>query len=172
MTKLSKRRSLFSSPASMSNRQGMASLELVMGLPFLMFLIASIWAIGRVGLAKQAAAIQVRHYAWQQRLEPEQRSSKLSSQSLADPDHAMALTSIAFPGSGILHGETKQQVSVPNWLGGQVNPTAKTAMTVRTWSHREVDMSSSRPHFGLFLRMGEDPGGVIRIFKSIFNLGK
>ena len=153
-------------------RSGMAPLELVLGLPFLLFLVASIWSIGRVGLGKQAAEIQARQYTWKQRMEPDRRSPDLASQSFPNPDSPLSVFSGINPGSGIFNGETKQDVSVPRWLGSRARPEGKTSLTVHTWSHHQVDMSSSRPHFHLLVKMGQPSGGVTRAFNKIFNLGK
>ena len=157
---------------SKKTRRGSAPLELVLGLPFVMFLIASMFAIGKVGLAKQSAAIATRQHTWEQRLEPHRRSSELELQEFREPDIALAVSSIVYGGSGILRGEAKEDVAVPNWLGGNASPRGRTALVVRTWSHRQVDMSSSRPHFDLIWRMGQNPGDSLRMFDSIFSIGR
>ncbi|MEZ6086501.1 MAG: hypothetical protein R3C05_00390 [Pirellulaceae bacterium] len=133
----------------------MAPLELVMGIPFLLFLVASTWSLGRVALSKQATAVKVRNATFAQRTTPD-RPSRAIRTSFPNPDEAMALSSLADHTRGNLRGNTTSSVRVSHWLGGQRHPREQTMLIVNTWDHRQVDMTTTAPHFSVMTRMVRD----------------
>src|SRR6056297_998049 len=127
--------------------RGMAPLELVIGMPFLLLVVATCWSIGSVALGRQAAAMQTRHQGWNQRTDPARRR------------HAMASLR---PTGNLLADQRTRSVRVAGWLGTTKNPESRSAVVVGTWDHRDVpEMGNNGPHVFLFPKLAAQAGSGI-----------
>jgi hypothetical protein len=142
-------------------RAGIASLEMVMSLPFLLGLGAMIISIGIAGVHRTTTTTQARHDIWKMRTnQPENtRSAPLSIGASAD--------------AGAIQGEATSSFKVYDWLGGSKTARSKAAVLGGVWNHREVTEftdSPGSPHFPTLLRVVGAPAGLVNLVNGIVSL--
>lgn len=117
------------------SRRGIASLEFVLGVPFLIALGGVIVMAGFVGVAKLDTVVKSRHQAWEARTNPSSTAS-------------MPLLIYAPSDAGMVVGEKTNEVKTYDWLGGKQKAKSRSALITGTWDHRQIpEMSRSEgPH--------------------------
>ncbi|MGE0755656.1 MAG: TadE/TadG family type IV pilus assembly protein [Pirellulaceae bacterium] len=143
-------------------RDGVASLELVMSAPILMFLIAMLYTLYIATMMKSQLTMEVRHTAWLPRTQAANGSLPFS----VTQAHA----------TGQSTKELSRRVRVyRNWYPS-VPRDIRWGNVVLTgsWDHREVSFQNGfliYPHFGVLTQMVAAQGGVPAKSGDITNLG-
>lgn len=152
----------------------MASLELVLGMPFLLLVVATAWSIVMTGLGQQVASIEARHHGWSMRTATGGTPAQVHSATRTSSPQP--LTSLD-PNSDILIAMTERSVGVAGWLGGSVVARGRVAVTIGTWDHRDVpEMNNAGPHIFLFPRLAlqgisgiqANAQGLVQSFVDLF----
>ncbi len=133
--------------------RGAAPIELVMGLPFLLVVVASCYSIGKAVVGKQVATIEVRRYGWTLARDPENAnaSRNLVRQGWLEASSPQSAMTSLNPKSDIRLFETEKRTRIARWLGDSVRPRGRTAVVVGTWDHEDVpEMNRLAPHVFLF----------------------
>jgi hypothetical protein len=122
-------------------------LELVLSLPILTLLAASIFTIGWVSLRRSGGATKARNDAWQKRLSPATTGK--------DASQPLALTSQST--SGAVLDEESDTFSIPSWLGGSATTKSSNTVLAGSWDYREIpDFNGSGPHLGVLITISEN----------------
>ncbi len=128
------------------SRRGVATLEFVLALPFLMFVFTGILSVTWATLWKTHVHSEVRNKAWKK------RSASAGTQPLTLP-------ALANPTAGIVGAESEDRFRVYRWFGGDKTAKSKNAVMAGSWDYREVpEFQGSRPHFGVLRRMASGGG--------------
>jgi hypothetical protein len=128
-----------------SIRRGIAPLELVISLPIVMLVTATVFALTWALMHKTDVAVQARHQAWLKR-------SAAHAVDSGSPDRALSLQG---PATG---GQISTQVdsppfSLPSWLGGSATACSGNVLLSGSWDYRQVDFHGTLPHLGLLATM-------------------
>lgn len=125
-------------------RRGIASLELVLGLPFILAIAAAVFVVGFAGIKRTATVIESRHASWQQR---------------STPDKNGALYILAAADSGKVEGEASSTARAYQWMGGDRQIQAKSVVLTGTWDHKQLEdfeKTPNVPHVLTALRIASD----------------
>jgi hypothetical protein len=154
-----------------SARAGLATVEFVMGLPFLMLVMAIIYAVAYAGVNKTKAVFQVRHQVWKMR--EDHQKHKLQDYKRVKDTKPMQLTAGTsennmpgeISGSGISNWKTY------SWLGGNKTTKSKTVIITGTWDHKEItNFNNDGPHFSVLQRIGGMQGlGPLTVLEKIIS---
>jgi hypothetical protein len=139
-----------------SGRSGVATLEFVLGIPFLMLVMAIVFTVAYSGVNQTKTVFQARHQVWKMR-------ESGNSHNLADykrvsdtkPMYLLApLGQNNMPGE--VSGAGQATWSTYSWLlGGSVSTKSKTVIITGTWDHKEItNFNSNGPHFSVLGRIG------------------
>ena len=154
-----------------TNRTGMASLEFVMGLPFLMMVMAMIYAVAYAGVHKTKVVFQVRHQVWTMR--EDSHSHTLQNYKRIKDTKPLRLLSGASENDmpGEISGIGSSSWTTYVWLGGNKNTKSKTVIITGTWDHKEItEFNSSGPHFSVLERIGGIENlGLLKILDTIIS---
>ncbi len=132
-----------------SGRRGIATLELVMSLPVLVFLIAMLFTLYFATLKKSHLTMEMRHKAWLKRSNP-------------DATKAAPWSTLTSHESGTERvSATRRVTSYTNWYPN-VPRDIKWGNVVLTgaWDERQVDYSGGAPHLDVLVEMILAQGGV------------
>lgn len=138
----------------LGERNGMASLEFVMGVPFLMLVMACIYTLAYAGVSKTDMVCQVRHQVWSMR--ESSHSHNLQNYKRIDDTQPMTLTAGTsekdMPGE--ISGTRSGSWSTYSWLGSHTSQSG-TMIITGTWDHTEItNFDSNGPHFSVLQRIG------------------
>ena len=140
--------------ARRTNRTGLASLEFVMGLPFLMMVMAIIYAVAYAGVHKTKVVLQARHQVWTMR--EDQHSHRLDNYRRISDTKPMKL-SIDTPINdmpGEISGTGTSTWTTYAWLGGNKTAQSKALVITGTWDHSEItEFNSNGPHISVLERI-------------------
>ncbi len=121
-------------------RRGMAPLELVMSLPFLLAISAIIFSIGVASLGKSTAAIDARHYVWKRRSNPPQNLPQLKNPTY-NKTYALSVLSEFQHLPGEVYGEYENKMKVAPWLAPVARAVSGASVLASSWDHEEVKFS-------------------------------
>ncbi|TWU03692.1 coiled-coil domain-containing protein [Neorhodopirellula pilleata] len=144
---------------AVKDRRGMAPLEFVMGLPFLMLLFGFIFMLGRVTLEQSDSAIVARYEGWKDR----------SDQSTwADDELSVVATMTADTGRAM--GDGKRSVKVYSWLGGTIDTNSTNVVLSGTWDSDQVQtFNEKEPHFKILEKMLGGNGAVADFARDLIH---
>ena len=146
------------------NRAGMASLEFVLGLPFLLFVFAMIYSASWASVNRTVAIQNARYDVWKMRdatskhqLKPFTRNDNSKPFSIPIPTKTLRN---ALPGEvnqnntvqrdnlqGEISGKRSQTFGMYSWLGGDRTAKAEAGIIYWTWDHEEVNsLNGPQPH--------------------------
>ena len=139
-------------PRRRQNRRGVASFEMVMSFPILMFLCAMLYSVYMASMLKSQVTMQVRHEAWL----PRTNLNAAAGRPFSIPQAHR---------SGESKIERTQNVAVyRNWYPNVPRRvTWGNVVLTGSWDHRQVefrDSTISTPHFDVLTRMVTAQGGV------------
>ncbi len=147
----------------MNRRQGIASLEFVLGLPFLVLIAAIIFTVAFAAVNKISVISKARHATWKMRKD-ESGSSDLEDSRRNTETRPMEIET-EFGGGGAggeLPGEVSGIASTKfktyNWLGGEHETKSGTTLIYGTWDHKEITEFTDNPdgpHFDVLGRVRE-----------------
>lgn len=146
-------------------RRGMAPLEFVLGIPFLLLLFTFIFSLGFAFLNKTTVSIEVRHAVWKTRDDPANWG-----------DDALSVWTAIDPNSGAVEDERTKSARVANWLGGSLTVRSKAAVLTGTWDSRQVDVfEKEEPHLGVLEKMlggsGAISQSIVTMIHQLLKLG-
>jgi hypothetical protein len=128
-----------------SRRRGVAPIELVLCLPFLVGALALIFTLASAGLTKSQSAVSARHNAWRERNNVWQDSSTYTqSNSSVAGTEAVGLILALGPGyatnAGLLEGNDSRTVAVahPGYESKILTTDANHFVLGGAWDHRRV----------------------------------
>lgn len=140
-------------------RRGMAPLEFVMGLPFLLLLFSFFFSLGFAFLNKTTVAINARHEVWQAREDQSHWSND-----------ALSIFSALNDDSGVHEKELQQDVKIAQWLGGALTVKSKAAVLTGTWDSRQIPtFDEGDPHTRLMEKMLGSNLGLLGVGDSILH---
>ncbi len=137
-------------------RRGIASLEFVMGAPFIIGLGAAILMVGYAGLKRTESTVQARHLAWKMR-NPDEDSAKGFSRQPSEPLTVDRFTSSSGPAVGNITGETTIDFEVYQWLGGAKQAKSGAGLLYQTWDYRQLTRFSGKDKGSLHVEILSDP---------------
>ena len=108
-------------------KKGTATLEFVLGLPFLVAIGATILALGLGGVKRTGSIIEARKNAWDKR---------------SDVQRTGALYLGSSPDAGLVKGESQFNLNIP---GGKGTYKHDAAVLAGTWDHRQIDEFEKHP---------------------------
>ncbi len=155
-----------------TNRAGMAPLEFVMGLPFLMMVMAIIYAVAYAGVHKTQVVLQARHQVWTMR--EDTHSHSLENYKRVKDTKPLRLISLLvgkeMPGE--ISGIGSSSWKTYPWLGGNKTTKSRTVLITGTWDHTEItEFNSSGPHFSVLERIAGIEGiGLIKSLDRIISI--
>lgn len=155
---------------SQSNRAGMASLEFVMGLPFLMLVMAIIYAVAYAGVNKTKVVFQARHQVWKMR--ESSNSHTLQNYKRVTDTKPMKLLAGTQENDmpGEVSGAGSSNWTTYSWLGGSKSTRSSTVIITGTWDHKEItNFNSDGPHFGVLDRIGGMNTGPLTVLDRIIS---
>lgn len=120
-------------------RAGIASLELVLGLPFILALGAAVIVVGFAGIKRTGTVIEARHATWKNRSEPSKNS---------------ALYVGAAADSGKVSGESSETARAYPWMGGDKQIVASATVLSGTWDHKQIELFEKNPKVPHLLLIG------------------
>lgn len=153
------------------SRAGVATLEFVLGLPFLMLVMAIIFAVAYTGVNKTKVVFQVRHQVWTMR--EDNHSHTLQNYKRIKDTKPMQLTAGTsekdMPGE--ISGTGATTWKTYSWLGGNKTATSNTVIITGTWDHKEItNFDSAGPHFSVLQRIGGMQGlGPLTVLEKIIS---
>lgn len=132
-----------------SQRRGIATLELVMSLPILIFLIAMLFTVYFATMKKSQLTMEVRNNAWRPRANP-------------DAGKAAPFGLLKSHQSGTERAELTRRVTSYTNLYPNVPRKITWGNVVLTgaWDKKQVDFRGSSPHMNVLLQMILAQGGV------------
>lgn len=138
-----------------STRRGLATLEFVMSLPFLLFLAAMTASLGWAALKKADTTMTVRNAVWKMRSNPETTDAALSSSTYKE---VKPLEVASGWDQGRLYGEAENTFRVFWQRNNSRSAKSGTALLRGTWDYTDLDdFDSDGPHFSLLARLaGKD----------------
>jgi hypothetical protein len=116
----------------------MASLEFVMGVPFILFLGAAVLVTAQAGLERSKSAVKARHQAWKM------RDAEVSFEGFTRKDDEV-LFMAADADSGGVSGTTTSSFKTYSFLGGNRSAYSKSAVLAGTWDHRQITTFETDP---------------------------
>lgn len=145
---------LASSPSGTKRRRsGLAPLEMVLSLPFLVGISAMIFSLGWTTLYRSVAVTQARQHVWELRADPTQSSPKLKGKRHTSTT-ALSASNLN-PLSGSLYGEVEHEIDL--YVGfGRATPKGRSCVVANTWDHKALggDFNGNGPHYRVLGRMG------------------
>ena len=137
------------SKVSAAQRRGIATLELVMSLPILVFLIAMLFTVYFATIKKSQLTMEVRHNAWRPRANP-------------DPGKSASFGLLQSHQSGTERAELTRRVTSYTNLYPNVprNITWGNVVLTGSWDEKQVDFSGGLPHMRVLVQMILVQGGV------------
>lgn len=160
------------SRSSRNKRAGMAPLEFIMGLPFLMGVMAIIWAVAYAGVHKTKVVLQARNQVWAMREESNTHSLENYKRLKDTKPLSWLIFRIGNEMPGQVSGVGSSSWETYAWLGGNETTKSSTLLITGTWDHSEVtEFNSSGPHLGVLDRIvGLEDVGLIKTLDQIISL--
>src|SRR5262245_36895212 len=107
-------------------QSGMAPLELVMSLPFVLVVAAMTMSLGFAALGRYDAATNARYAAWKMRSDPNSKPDGVVESSYKK---STALSSFSIDAlDGEIYVRTQREVQLFPWLGNMANAESGTAV--------------------------------------------
>jgi len=135
-----------------NRRAGVATLEFVLGFPFLMLLAATIFVVAYACMTKMDSVSQARYEVWKMR--DSGASHSLEDYNRSDDTKPMLLVDLSgtdeMPGE--IKGTGKSSFETYKWAGGTKTAKSKTILVAGTWDHEEITNFTddpSGPHLGV-----------------------
>jgi hypothetical protein len=154
---------------SKTKRAGVASLEFVMGLPFLMLVMAIIFSVAYAGVNRTKVVFQARHQVWKMREDGHshtlQKYIRIKDTKPMNPVAGMSEKDMP----GEISGAGNSKWKTYSWLmGGNLSTQSATIIITGTWDHKEItNFNSSGPHFGVLDRIGGINTGPLAVLDRI-----
>ncbi len=135
-------------------RRGTATLEFVMGVPFLIAMGAAIIAVAYSGLNRTTTAVEARHATWKLRdltLTPDSNFQRKSTKAMDLPfgeilsDMRAVLTGGDATGTyndGQVAGDVEKQFVTFRWLGGSKKTKSRAAVLTDNWDYTNSQMAT------------------------------
>ena len=149
----------------MTRRAGVASLEFVLCMPFMLALFAFLASVGFASLEKAGVAIAVRNDAWKKR--EDKNAQRIET------DRPLSAVSSITPLAGGIYEEAKKEVKVFDWLKQSPTAISGTAVLGGAWDHTQIDdfeKLPKGPHFSLIERVAGGDGAVTREFTQLLTI--
>ena len=151
------------------HRNGIATLEFVLGFPFLLFIFAMILTVAKAGVNRSEIVRSARYDLWKMRDSQSQSSSGLENVKRNSDAKPMSIpiptkfVKSMVPGGasslsdsnqfsrdsmpGEISGTSSKSFQTYSWLGGGRTAKYDTAMIHWTWDHTEYhELEGSNPH--------------------------
>jgi hypothetical protein len=125
------------------NRSGTATLEFVLGFPFLMLLAATIFVVAYASMTKTNSVSQARYEVWKMR--DKDATHELESYSRVDDTKPMQLLNFEDEMPGEIVGSGSDSFKTYKWAGGTKTAKSKTMLVSGTWDHKEITEFTDRP---------------------------
>lgn len=143
-------------------RSGLATLEFVLALPFILVVATLLVGAAYLSLGKATVTAKARHEVWSER-------GDLSKATNHSP---LAATSLINPISGKIYGERERKVKIASYLGGQWKFRSGAALLTGSWDKKQVTgFSGVGPHFAVLGQMafGGGLGDVQALINQVKN---
>jgi hypothetical protein len=139
-------------------RRGIAPLEFVMSLPFLVGVFAMILSVGVLAMHQSTCLVSARHKVWSQRPAPNAASQPDDFES--DPTTAFSLLEALKPLGGAVSGKVDSTAQLYFGFGQHVASSDAKVLS-NTWDYRNdnAEFAGSGPHFGPLMWM--IPAGLL-----------
>jgi hypothetical protein len=152
-------------------RKGVATLEFVLGIPFLMLVMAIVFSVAYAGVNKTKVVFQARHQVWKMR-EDNQSHNLVNYKRVKDTKPMYLLASVSennMPGE--ISGAGSASWSTYSWLGGTASTKSRTVIITGTWDYKEItNFNSSGPHFSVLERIGGIQGlGILGALDTLIS---
>lgn len=128
-----------------SRRRGVAPLELVLCLPFLVGALAVIFTLASAGLTKSTSAISARHNAWRERYRDWTQSSETlrnhDSEALPPLFASILMLTNEFDGDeGLLEGKDLRNIPIahPGYQNSNLQADSNHFVHAGAWDHRQI----------------------------------
>ena len=129
------------------SRRGMAPLEFVLGLPFLMLLFGFTFMLGFVILGQADTAITARHEVW-----------KLRDSSSTWADDFFSVATAVEPDTGRADQVKREDVKIYSWLGGKAETRSRVVVLSGTWDSNQAQLfNKDEPHLSVLDKMLDGP---------------
>lgn len=131
----------------LKTRKGIASLELVLGFPFLLLIFCIIFIVATAGIKTTGAVKDARYEVWKMR--DMEYSADLDDQVQVADTRPMSITA-GWGGDempGETGGGTTNSFKLYNWmkLGNSLNAEGSTNLVSGTWDYEEMTVFTDRP---------------------------
>lgn len=139
-----------------ARQNGIAPLEMVMSLPFLVGMVAMTASLGWVALYRSMACAEVRHEVWRLRTDPQQSAPELNKKETktTSPLGPQDFNPFASPLAGEVYGEIEHVLTLYTGFG-TAKPQGRAAVLANTWDDRSLDgdFDGGGPHVKILYRM-------------------
>ena len=150
----------FNKTQKRNSRRGMASLEFVLALPFLVFIMAIVFTFALMGVKRTQSIQQARFDGWKMRDHNHQHELE-EFKLITDTKPMQVLAGLNFqemPGE-ISGADTKKMKSYSFLRGNERTITSPTAIIHGTWDYEELTVFDDRPK-GSHLQVLENVVGL------------
>ena len=157
------------SQARRTKRAGMAPLEFVMGLPFLMMVMAIIYAVAYAGVHRTQVVFQARHQVWTMRNDNHTHSLEKYIRVKDTKPLRLGQYLRQYEMAGEISGVGSSSWKTYPWLGGNKTTKSSTVLITGTWDHAEItEFNAGGPHFSVLERIaGIQNIGLIKTLDRI-----
>ena len=146
----------------MNRREGIASLEFVLGLPFLVLIAAIIFTAAFAAVNKLSVVSKARHATWKMRNDGQSNDLEDSRRNTETRPMVIETDFGGGGDGGELPGEVSGTASTKfrtySWLGGERTTKSGTTLIYGTWDHKEITEFTDNPdgpHFEVLGRVQE-----------------
>ncbi len=134
-------------------RRGVAPLEFVMQLPFLLAIAAMIASVGAASLDYCGAVSRARHAVWKLRDDPNSGGAELAVKQV-EANHPLSIVNGGESQQGEVYGEVHKTTEIFSWIGGDNTSKGRSAVLSGSWDHSQVsEFNTTAPHLGIADRM-------------------
>jgi hypothetical protein len=150
-------------------RRGVAPLEFVMQLPFLLGIAAMIASVGAASLDYCGAVNRSRHEVWKLRDDPNSGGTALAVKQV-QPNHPLSAVNAGESQQGEVYGEVHKTTNVFSWIGGDQTSKGRSAVLSGSWDHSQVtEFDTTAPHLGVADQMLGGDGSIGQTLGSIIS---
>lgn len=136
------------------NRRGIAPLEMVMSLPFLVAMFAMITSLLAAAQWTARCSHSARHEVWKLRGGSSDGSPVVRKE--VKETRPFQIIRNANPLSGSIYGEVEKEMHLAKMVG-DATAKGRALIVVNTWDHKAIegDFDGNGPHVNIMARMGE-----------------